>query len=274
MAKVASLFGIGDGGTIDKVTKRVFESIICLEKDFIQWPSAEEREELVLATFTELPHCFAYLDGTEIPLQDAPGRDHTSYYSRNKQYSIKMQAVCDFTLRIRQVTIGWPGSVHDGRIYNNCRLATHTREYYSGEQYIAADAAYKLSTTVITPFRSNSTALTPDKRAKFNKYFSSFRVRIEHLYGVLKERLPSLYSLNIRIYDETSHKFACDWILVCCILHNILLPHMDEEDWNWLKDCNQVRVEQTEEEEEEDGTEIDEEAEAKRIALSQIVAGK
>ncbi len=115
ISKIASLFGVGDGGTIEKVTRRVFQSILSLKDKVICWPSVEERESLVQKTFHELPHCVGYVDGMEVPLINKPGIDHVSYFSKERQYSIKMQSVCDFSLFIRQVTIGYPGSVHDAR---------------------------------------------------------------------------------------------------------------------------------------------------------------
>ncbi|XP_046812454.1 uncharacterized protein LOC124421393 [Lucilia cuprina] len=42
--KVATLFGVGDGGTIQKVTKRVFKAILNLKEKFLSWPNAEERQ--------------------------------------------------------------------------------------------------------------------------------------------------------------------------------------------------------------------------------------
>lgn len=268
LAKIASLFGIGDGGTIDKITTRVFDAILCLEKDFLYWPSEEERTHMVIETFEELPHCIGYGDGTPIPLKEKPVLDHTSYYSKDKEYSLKMQSICDYTLKIRQVTIGYPGCAHDARIYNNCRLATHPNNYFSGEQYIVNDSAYKLTTTVITPFRKNSTELTPHQRTAFNRYLSSYRVRIEHVFGILKEKLSSCKSLSIRISDKKSHKFACTWIRVCCILYNILLPHFDHEDlaprsYNESQDANHENV---------NDDDFDEEAKSKRIALAELIA--
>ena len=40
----------------------------------------------------------------------------------------------------------------------------------------------------------------------------------------------SLKELRIKICNKTSHEFACQWILVCCILHNIILPYLSPED--------------------------------------------
>lgn len=270
LGKIASLFGVGDGGTIAKITTRVFESILSLEKEFLKWPSDEERKQLVLETFDELPHCIGYVDDTEVALQERPvwHMDPESYFSKEKQYSIKLQAVGDYALRFRQILVGYPGSVHDARIYNNCMLATQPKDYFTEPQYLAADCAFQLTTTVITPFRQNSTALTPRKRTRFNRMLSSKRVRIEHCFGVMKEKLASLKCLSVKIKDEKSHKFACTWIRVCCILHNILLPHYDEEDFACTHDANFGIVV----EEGECMDENEKEGEAKQIALSEILA--
>lgn len=165
LLKIASLFGIGDGGTIDKVTARVFESILCLEGEFIRWPSAE-REQLEIATFDELPHCIGYADGTPIPFLERPVLDHVSYWSKDKEYVIKLQGICDYTLLLRQITVGYPGSVHDARVYNNCRLGTHPENHFSNNEYIAADAAYKLRT--VNRYDSLSTKLESTNTCKEN----------------------------------------------------------------------------------------------------------
>lgn len=128
LAKIATLFGIGDGGTIDKITRRVFHSILSLEKYFLYWPDEEERKQIVADSFEELPHCVGYGDGTIIPLKERPSLDHTSYYSKDQVYGIKLQSVCDFRLKMRQATIGYPGCAHDARIYNNCKLATEANK--------------------------------------------------------------------------------------------------------------------------------------------------
>lgn len=85
--------------------------------------------------------CVGYVDGTEIPLEYKPGIDHVSYFSKERIYSMKMQGVCDFSLLIRQITVGYPGSVHDARIYNSTRLSTHPTEYFTNEEFLAADKA-------------------------------------------------------------------------------------------------------------------------------------
>lgn len=180
IARIAALFGIGDGGTIEKITWKVFQCILPLEDAFIKWPSAEEKADIIFQTSDELPHCIGYVDGLEIPLEYTPSENPVPYFSRQRQYAIKMQAVGDYNRYIRHIVIGWPGSSHDARIFNESKLATNPDEFLSGMEWLAGDSAYTLSTRLLTPFRSSSRTLTPLQRAKFNKFFSSKRVRIEH----------------------------------------------------------------------------------------------
>lgn len=54
IATIAALFGVSDGGTIDKITRRVFDSVLSLQQKFLYWPSTEERQKIVSETSNEL----------------------------------------------------------------------------------------------------------------------------------------------------------------------------------------------------------------------------
>lgn len=170
------------------------------------------------------------MDGTEIKLAEKPREDPESYFSRKHIYSLKVQCVCDRHLRIRHLVLGYPGSVHDARIYNNCDLAKNPNKFFSENQWIAGDSAYKLTGTVITPFRVNASSGTEERRMKFNRQFSRYRIRIEHTYGLLKERFGSLKELRLQIKNDESVRKACDWIMVCAILHNLAIDQKDDSD--------------------------------------------
>ncbi|XP_049311304.1 uncharacterized protein LOC125778329 [Bactrocera dorsalis] len=227
--KIATLFGIGDGGTVTKVTERVITALINLKSTFLCWPSREERRKIVTKTMKELPGCIGYVDGTEIRLAESPSKDHELYFSRKKQYAIKMQVVCDYSLRIRQATIGYRGSVHDAKIFAESAIGKNPQNYFCHREWIAGDSAYPLSQHLITPFRQNSTEQSKEMRDTFNQYFSKYRVRIENCFGKLKEKFCSLKELRFRLTNETNYKNYCRWILACCILHNMLLQfNLDE----------------------------------------------
>lgn len=213
-----------------------------------------------------LPNCIGYLDGTEIKLAEAPVEDPESYFSRKHIYSLKVQAIFDHNKKIRHMVLGYPGSVHDSRIYSNCELYSKPAQYFSGLQWLAADSAYKLTSTVITPFRESSNELTLLQRKRFNKEFSAYRIRIEHCFGLLKERFNSLKDLKLQIKDDASIKRSCRWILVCAILHNIVIEQNNGDEFDFIfEEANIAETENTE------TSIITSEGVHKRRALSQML---
>lgn len=82
----------------------------------------------------------------------------------------------------------------------------------------------------------------------------------------MKEKLPSLKKLSIRITDARSHEFACTWIRVCCVLHNLLLPIYDEEDLQHSHSLPNTAAEYDENSEDEDS-----DGQLKRIAIFEVI---
>lgn len=122
----------------------------------------------------ELPGCVGYLDGTHIPLYEAPIDDHESYYSRKQEYGIQVQAICDNNLMFTNVSVGYPASAHDARVFINTPIGSHPEKFLDDGQWIAADSAYKLTRFIVTPFRDNSRHGTLQQRQAFNRHFSGF----------------------------------------------------------------------------------------------------
>ncbi|KAF6209583.1 hypothetical protein GE061_015331 [Apolygus lucorum] len=230
IAKIANLFGVGDGGTVDIVTRRIFRAILALKSRFLTWMNAEERAKIVAETYDELPYCVGYIDGTEIPLAEKPVTSPDDYYSRKQRFSIKAQIVCDRHLVVRSLTVGHPGCVHDARIYALSELGRRTPDFLSNHQWIAGDSAYKLTTTLITPYKRSAGVPLPENQVRFNKIFSKYRVRVEHTFGSMKERFCSLKELKVRIIDEKSVRFVCEWFTVCVLLNNIIRTTSNDDE--------------------------------------------
>jgi len=51
-----------------------------------------------------------------------PAMNHTDYYNRKGFYSVIVQAVVDYNCFFRNVCVGWPGSIHDARVFANSLL--------------------------------------------------------------------------------------------------------------------------------------------------------
>ncbi|XP_036334867.1 uncharacterized protein LOC118745527 [Rhagoletis pomonella] len=98
--KIATLFGFGDGGTLNIVTYRVIKALINLKHKFLFWPSETERKAIAAKTMHELPGCIGYVDGSEIRLAEAPVKNHELYFSRKSSIPLKCKSfailICKF----------------------------------------------------------------------------------------------------------------------------------------------------------------------------------
>jgi hypothetical protein len=271
ITKTACLFGIGDGGTIQNCTNRIFFALLKLKSRYIFWPNLAERKIICQQTHHEMPFCIGYVDGTELRLAEKPSDDPDAYLSRKKQWSIKAQIICDYKLRIRNLVVGYPGSVHDARIFKNCPIYTSPDRYFDSQEYLLGDSAYQLTKTVMTPFRANSRGSGSTAAGiNYNRTLGKYRVRVENCIGQLKERFNSLKELKINIIDNNSLKFLNKWVLVCTIIHNLVIEEKNVNDKIEFEEIQTRR-----EEIEEDLsilTETSSDGEAKRESLVHILS--
>jgi hypothetical protein len=194
------------------------------------WPSVEERKQIACEMKDTFPNCMGYIDGSHINLEEAPTSDPESYFDRKQNSSVQLQAVCDHAKRIRHIFVGYPGSTHDARVFNNSQIGRNPEKFFSKGQWIAGDSAYPISSFLLTPFRRNASFSTENKRKLFNKYFASNRVKIECCFGILKETFGSLKELRVRVNDKHGHLLACKWITACCVLYNMCCNSLLNEE--------------------------------------------
>jgi hypothetical protein len=91
--------------------------------------------------------------------------------------------------------------------------------HFSQSQFLLADAGYGLSDYVCTPYRQPAANIPANKR--FNDLFSSARVTIEHVNGILKGRFSSLRGIRTQIKVKEDLLSFCNHIVVCIILYNM-----------------------------------------------------
>lgn len=95
------------------------------------------------------------IDGTDIFLKQ-PLKDILAFTNRKSVTSVKLQAVCDSTMKFIDVICGWPGSMHDSRIFSMSTLGRTLNEKLEDTVYhVLGDSAYALSVRLITPYRDN-----------------------------------------------------------------------------------------------------------------------
>ncbi len=147
--------------------------------------------------------------------------DGETYWNRKKRYAINAQLIIDYNKRILYLYCGHTASVHDSRIFKKTSVYRYSTKFFSKGEYLLADSAYELSTTIITPYKNPASQLRNNK--KFNYFHSNVRVAVEHVNGILKQRFQSLNGIRVAVQKKTQHTFIVEWFEACCILHNILL---------------------------------------------------
>lgn len=133
-----------------------------------------------------------------------------------------MQAVCDSQKRIRDGFIGFPGSVHDARVFRVSPLFHSLREKCQ-ENCILADSAYPCLRNVLTPYRD--TGNLGEIERHYNYKLSHCRIAIEHTFGMLKQKFRQLYHLKLRDIPT-----MCHFIRACCVLYNLTLGIQESEE--------------------------------------------
>ncbi|XP_053875723.1 E3 ubiquitin-protein ligase RNF144B isoform X1 [Malaclemys terrapin pileata] len=67
------------------------------------------------------PNCGGAIDGTHIPIL-SPEHQATEYINRKVYFSILLQALVDHKGCFTNINVGWPGKVHDARVFRNSGL--------------------------------------------------------------------------------------------------------------------------------------------------------
>ncbi|KAJ8927780.1 hypothetical protein NQ314_019717 [Rhamnusium bicolor] len=127
--------------------------------------------------------------------------------NRKGYYSIQMQAVCDNTRKIRDLYVGYPGAVHDSRVFRNLPLC-NSLEDKCGRYYLLGDSGYPLKTKLLTPFKDS-------RQLNYNIKLAKSRYVIEHYFGILKQKFRQLFHIKLR-----NITFIIHFIRAACVLHN------------------------------------------------------
>lgn len=123
--------------------------------------------------------------------------------------------VCDHKRRIRDIFVGYPGSVHDSRVLRSSPLS-ETLPEKCRNSYILGDSGYPCLKNLLTPFKDNG-HLTRRQR-NYNYVLSTNRYIIEHCFGIMKQKFRQLYHIKLKNVECIVH-----FIRACAVLHNVSL---------------------------------------------------
>jgi hypothetical protein len=195
---------------------------------FINFPKGNQLLEVIegYEKAWGFPMCAGAIDGTHIPIL-APSGNHAQYVNRKGYHSIPLQAVVDCNYLYRDVVIGWPGSVHDARVFSNSAIfkkgnqgklfPSELTKEINGEEippFIVADPAYPLLPWVLKGYPNDNNA--PRRERVFNYRLSRARVTVENTFGRWKGRF---IRFTKRVDMEVSKLVNVTY--ASCILHNI-----------------------------------------------------
>lgn len=179
------------------------------------------------------------MDGTYVPMRNAPSKDPEVYFTRKKRYAIHCQGIVNDSGIFTSFDIGWPGSVHDARVFRNSSFYKNYSNLIQDDDYLLGDSAYPISPFLIPPFKDP----TSRKHKEFNQFHSRHRVVVENAFGRLKARFRILKDLDVKTVKMGV-------LFTCCaiILHNFLEMNMDI----WEVDSNDNTDDIDDENEEDD----------------------
>lgn len=212
--EVSDRFHITDS-TLFAIITRVSDFLLTFAPNVIKLPTEAEKActEAHYLTTKKFPRVIGSIDGTHVEI-NRPNYDSQSYYNRKKRFSIQVQGLVNHKKKFLDVFVGYPGSVHDARVFRCSDLFNELPGLCTDNRFILADSAYPLMRQVIVPFRDNG-HLTPQKRY-FNTKLSSCRITVEHTFGELKQRFRKLYKCELRKIER-----IVTLIYACCVLHNL-----------------------------------------------------
>ena len=205
-----------------------------LLKRFIKWPSIADLAGISNRFSTmgdnRLTNVVGAIDGSHIPIE-APHVNANSYYNRKQFHSIILQGVCDDTLKFVDINVGWPGRVHDAKVFRHSQLwETGFSKCDNGRYHLLGDAAYPVKEWLLTPYRDNGHLTVQQKR--FNEIHSAKRQVIERAFGMLKRRCRRLKHIHSKSIDR-----ICQTVVFACIIHNICI--MQDDTLDDALDCDE-----------------------------------
>ncbi|GBG71429.1 hypothetical protein CBR_g8848 [Chara braunii] len=197
------------------------------------------------------PNCFGAIDCTHIYIDKPADAPSANYYDRKQKFSVQAQVVVDLDLRILDVHVGYPGSVHDVRVLHNSQLWRHaeTGELFDAPPenlphgvvtrgYVLGDDGYLVACPwIVQPCGGIDQGPNEERFDTRQKVVRGTRC-VERAFG----RLKCMWRLFMRTHKTNLETLPQQFVAVCT-LHNVLLDagiDFDENLW-WEVDANGVR---------------------------------
>ena len=232
---VGNLFGVAKSTVclvINAIMNNLFDRYVSFPKD--------DNLQKVIDGFAEnwnFPNCAGAIDGTHVPII-GPAEHHADYVNRKGWYSIILQGVSDHWYVFTDINVGWPGRVHDARVFANSEIFQQAEKGNLFPKWsipirpqrtqmpivLLGDAAYPLKPWLIKPYSVHG--LLTREHQYFNYCLSRARMVIENSFGRLKG--------HWRCWNDLTTDFVPTLAASCVVLHNICELRAEAFDDRWL----------------------------------------
>ncbi|XP_067656434.1 putative nuclease HARBI1 [Haliotis asinina] len=206
LANQESYHGIADWfgkskGSLHVIALSVCGAIASTVKEYIKLPTLNEVGAVAegFSKWCGFPKVIGAIKDTQIPISGTScNRD--AFINRKGYSSMQLQVVCDAKLQFTDTYVGWPGSVHDCRIFKNSPLRHKLEQgYLPPDFHLIGDSGYSLAPYIMVPFKDKGHLSLAEK--KFNKCHASTRVDVERA-RLLKRRFRRLMYLGMQLTEE------------------------------------------------------------------------
>ncbi|GBG88093.1 hypothetical protein CBR_g46582 [Chara braunii] len=219
-----SAFGIGRATGLQAV-RDVTSALLQAYPNAIKWPVGRRRVQILRAFHDKgFPNCFGAIDCTHIYIDKPAGAPSDNYYDRKQKFSVQAQVVVDLDLRILDVHIRYPGSVHDVRVLYNSQL---WRRAEAGELfdvppenlphgvdtrgYLLGDNGYPVACPwIVQPY--GGIDQDPDEE-RFDTRQKVARGCVERAFG----RLKCMWRLFLRTHKTNLETLPQQFVAVCTL---------------------------------------------------------
>jgi len=222
---IANLFDVPKSSVLLCVRHVCSATIRTCCSEFIKFPHSKENlinNEQRFANVRGMRNVLGAIDGSHIPIK-APEHEPAVYINRKGFHSVVLQAVVDSQLMFMDCYAGWPGSVHDARVFKNSPLFDFGAKVCSPNAFILGDAAYPLKSWLLVPYRDNGKLTAVQKN--YNFVHAATRCTVERAFALLKGRFRRLKYLDMKHMEDVMNV-----IMTCCIFHNICLQNDSDVD--------------------------------------------
>ena len=248
---VAALFGVGRSSVYDIVNDTCAAIAKHVMHKYVHVPNTDILQEIVNGFESQwgFPQAVGAIDGSHIPIIK-PLQSASDYYNRKGYYSILIQGLVDYRGLFMDVIIGWPGKVHDARVFSNSSCFRKGNENVLFPQWsrningvsvplvVLGDSAYPLLPWLMKPYLENDHT-TPQERI-FNYRQSRARMVVENAFGRLKGKWRCLMKRN----DAQLLKNIMHMTAACVTLHNFHEIHDVLNLQEWISSTNEELTDQ------------------------------